>query len=40
MVQFVYQLFNSPGFNKKYVPLFSEKKSEQTEEKPDKMQKP
>ena len=33
MVQVVYQLFNSFGFNKEFVPLFNQKKSEQTEEK-------
>ena len=37
MVQVVYQLFNSFGFNEEFVPLFSQIKSEQTE---DKMQKP
>ena len=37
MVQVVYQLFNSFGFNKEFAPLFSQIKSEQTEEK---MQKP
>ena len=33
MVQVVYQLFNSFGFNKEFEPLFSQIKSEQTEEK-------
>ena len=33
MVQVVYQLFNSFGFNKEFAPLFSQIKSEQTEEK-------
>ena len=33
MVQVVYQLFNSLGFNKEFEPLFSQIKSEQTEEK-------
>ena len=37
MIQVVYQLFNSFGFNKEFAPLFSQIKSEQTEEK---MQKP
>ena len=37
MIQFVYQLFNSFGFNKEFAPLFSQIKSEWTEEK---MQKP
>ena len=37
MVQVVYQLFNSFGFIKEFEPLFSQIKSEQTEEK---MQKP
>ena len=37
MVQVVYQLFNSFGFNNEFAPLFSQIKSEQTEEK---MQKP
>ena len=37
MVQVVYQLFNSFGFNKEFAPLFSQIKSEPTEEK---MQKP
>ena len=37
MTQVVYQLFNSFGFNKEFAPLFSQIKSEQTEEK---MQKP
>ena len=37
MVQAVYQLFNSFGFNKEFAPLSSQIKSEQTEEK---MQKP
>ena len=32
MVQVVYQLFNSFGFNKEFAPLFSQIKSEQTEE--------
>ena len=31
--QVVYQLFNSFGFNKEFAPLFSQIKSEQTEEK-------
>ena len=33
MVQVVYQLFNSFGFNKEFAPLSSQLKSEQTEEK-------
>ena len=33
VVQVVYQLFNSFGFNKEFAPLFSQIKSEQTEEK-------
>ena len=33
MVQVVYQLFNSFGFNKEFEPLFSQIKSEQTAEK-------
>ena len=33
MVQAVYQIFNSFGFKKEFEPLFSEKESEQTEEK-------
>ena len=33
MVQVVYQLFNSFGFNKEFAPLFSQIKSEQIEEK-------
>ena len=33
MVQVVYQLFDSFGFNKEFEPLFSKKGSEQTEEK-------
>ena len=33
MVQVVYQLFNSFGFNKEFAPLFGQIKSEQTEEK-------
>ena len=33
IVQVVYQLFNSFGFNNKFAPLFSQIKSEQTEEK-------
>ena len=33
MVQVVYQLFNSLGFTKEFEPLFSQIKSEQTEEK-------
>ena len=33
MVQVVYQLFNSFGFNKEFAPLSSQIKSEQTEEK-------
>ena len=33
MVQVVYQLFNSFGFNKEFAPWFSQIKSEQTEEK-------
>ena len=40
MIHIVYQLSNSFGFNKDFAPLFSEKESEQTEEKSDKMQKP
>ena len=37
MIQVVYQLFNSFGFNKEFAPLFSEKESEQTEEKMQKL---
>ena len=33
MVQVVYQLFNSFGFNKEFAPLFNQIKSEHTEEK-------
>ena len=33
MIHVVYQLFNSFGFNKEFAPLFSEKQSQQTEEK-------
>ena len=33
MIQVVYQLFNSFGFNKEFTPLFNQIKSEQTEEK-------
>ena len=33
MIQVVYQLFNSFGFNKEFAPLFNQIKSEQTEEK-------
>ena len=33
MVEVVYQLFNSFGFNKQFAPLSSQIKSEQTEEK-------
>ena len=33
MVQVVYQLFNSLGFNKKFAPLSSQIQLEQTEEK-------
>ena len=33
MIQVVYQLFNSFGFNKEFAPLFSQKKLEQNEEK-------
>ena len=33
MVQVVYQVFNSLGFNKEFAPLFSQIKSRQTEEK-------
>ena len=40
MIHIVYQLSNSFGFKKDFAPLFSEKESEQTEEKSDKMQKP
>ena len=32
MIQVIYQLFNSFGFNKEFVPLFSKKQSEPTEE--------
>ena len=31
MIHVVYQLFNSFGFNKEFLPLFSEKESEQIE---------
>ena len=37
MVQVAYQLFNSFGFNKKFAPLPSQIKSEQTEEEPIKL---
>ena len=37
MVQIVYQLFNSFGFNKEFAPLFSQIKPEQTEEKMQKL---
>ena len=37
IIQVVYQLFNSFGFNKEFAPLFSEKESEQTEEKMQKL---
>ena len=40
MIHIVYQLSNSFRFKKDFAPLFSEKESEQTEEKSDKMQKP
>ena len=33
IVQVIYQLFNSFAFNKEFAPLFSQIKSEQTEEK-------
>ena len=33
MIQVVYQLFNSFGFNKEFLPLFNQIKSEETEEK-------
>ena len=33
MVQVVYQVFNSFGFNKEFAPLFSQIKSRQAEEK-------
>ena len=33
LIHVVYQLFNSFGFNKEFAPLFSQIKSEQTEEK-------
>ena len=33
MIQAVYQLFNSFGFNKEFEPLFSKKESVQTKEK-------
>ena len=33
MVQIVYQVFNSFGFNKEFAPLFSQIKSRQTEER-------
>ena len=33
MIQVVYQLFDSFGFNKEFPPLFSKKESELTEEK-------
>ena len=33
MVEVVYQLFNSFGFNEEFEPLFSQIKSEQSEEK-------
>ena len=37
IIQVIYQLFNSFGFNKEFTPLFSEKESEQTEEKMQKL---
>ena len=37
MVQIVYQLFNSFGFNREFEPLFTKKESEQTEEEPVKL---
>ena len=37
LIHFVYQLFNSFGFNKESAPLFSQIKSEQTEEEPVKL---
>ena len=37
MIQVVYQLFNSFGFRKEFVPLFSKKESERIE---GEMQKP
>ena len=37
MTQVVYQLFNSFGFNKEFAPLFSQIKSDQTEEEPVKL---
>ena len=33
MIQAVYQLFSSVGFNKEFEPLLAKKKSEQTEDK-------
>ena len=34
LIHIVYQLFNSFGFNKEFGPLFSQEKSEQTEDEP------
>ena len=34
LIHIVYQLFNSFGFNKEFGPLFSQVKSEQTEDEP------
>ena len=38
MIQVVYQLFNSFGFNKEFAPLFNQIISEQTEEEPVELQ--
>ena len=37
LIHVVYQLFNSFGFDKDFAPLFSQIKSEQTEEEPVKL---
>ena len=37
MIQLVYQLFNSFGFNKEFAPLFNQIKSEQTGENIEKV---
>ena len=40
MIQVFYQLFNSFGFSKNFISLFSKKESEQAKKNPDEMQKP
>ena len=37
MIQVVYQLFNSFGFNKEFAPIFNQIKLEQTKEEPVKL---